>query len=209
LDATETQRPSFLPTDTAENKRSENRTVTVGSSSFLVCGNKIVAIGSLLFQDQEACFWCPFAVGVGAANLKSLLPAHDHHACRIMSLYLTSTSIVGPQLPPWLEETCQRIVDNDESLQTLDLSHPRINDNLARCVAQALQENSNNTVTALILSCFAIVDDGALALGSALGRNRGIEKLQLRDLRNQREINTFFQALLQNQQIQELSLRHR
>lgn len=137
--------------------------------------------------------------------MSSVSYSHPHgHA---MSLYLTSTSIVGPQLPPWLEETCQRIVDNDESLQTVDLSHPRINDNLARSVAKALKEN--NLVTALILSCFAIVDDGAFALGSALGSNRGIEKLQLRDLRNQREINTFFQALLENKQIQELSLRHR
>lgn len=102
---------------------------------------------------------------------------------------------------------CQRLVDNDRSLKIVDLTHPRrINDIYARGFAKALEEN--NVVSALILSCFSIVDDGAYTIGSVLGSSKSVQKLQLRDLRNSRELITFFQSLMHNSSIEELSLRH-
>jgi Ran GTPase-activating protein (RanGAP) involved in mRNA processing and transport len=121
-------------------------------------------------------------------------------------MWLSTTSLIRPSAPQWLEDTCQRLVANDSSLKTVDLSHPRINDAFAKIFAEALDEN--NTVTALILSCYNIVDDGAYAVASVVGQNKSIQKLQLRDLRNSREVITFFQSLLQNTTIEELSLRH-
>jgi Ran GTPase-activating protein (RanGAP) involved in mRNA processing and transport len=123
-----------------------------------------------------------------------------------MSMFLSTTSLIRPAVPQWLEDTCQRLVENDSSLKTVDLAHPRINDVLARVFASALDEN--NTVTALILSCFNIVDDGTYAVASVVAQNKSIQKLQLRDLRNPREVITFFQSLLKNTTIEELSLRH-
>jgi Ran GTPase-activating protein (RanGAP) involved in mRNA processing and transport len=123
-----------------------------------------------------------------------------------MSLYLSTTSLVGPTLPSILEETCQRLIDNDPSLLTLELIHPRIDDVFARVVAEALDEN--HTVTSFVLSCFSIVDDGAYAIGSVLGSSKKIQKLQLRDLRDSREVITFFQSLQQNSSLEEISLRH-
>jgi Ran GTPase-activating protein (RanGAP) involved in mRNA processing and transport len=123
-----------------------------------------------------------------------------------MSMLLSTTSLIRPAAPQWLEDTCQRLVENDSSLKTVDLSHPRINDVFAKIFAEALDEN--NTVTALILSCYNIVDDGTYAIASVVGQKKSIQKLQLRDLRNPREVITFFQSLLQNTTIEELSLRH-
>lgn len=88
----------------------------------------------------------------------------------------------------------------------MDLSHPRIDDVFARLVASALCENQ--VVTTVILSCYALVDDGAHALGKALTEHKPLSKLQLRDLRNQREINIFFGLLAEHGSIQEISLRH-
>lgn len=123
-----------------------------------------------------------------------------------MSMLLSTTSRSRPVAPQWLEDMCQRLVENDSSLKIVDLSHPRINDVFAKIFAEALDENS--TVTALILSCYNIVDDGTYAVASVVGQNKSIKKLQLRDLRNPREVITFFQLLLQNTSIEELSLRH-
>lgn len=111
-----------------------------------------------------------------------------------------------PAIPPWLEEICQRLIDNDETYRTVELIHPRIDDVFARVFAKAFRENT--MVTTVILSCYAIVDDGAYAISSVLGSNETIQKLQLRDLRNHREITTFFRSLLHNTSIEELSLRH-
>jgi Ran GTPase-activating protein (RanGAP) involved in mRNA processing and transport len=123
-----------------------------------------------------------------------------------MSLWLSTSSMMGPSIPPWLEETVQKLTDNEKSLRTVELTQRRIDDVCARILARAMDENT--VVTAFILSCFSIVDDGAAAIGSVLGKNKSIQKLQLRDLRNSREVTTFFQSLLQNTVIQELSLRH-
>ena len=123
-----------------------------------------------------------------------------------MSLYLSSTSLMRASTPAWLEEICQKLIDNDQSSTTLELIHPRIDDVFARELARALEEN--NVVNVLVLSCFSIVDDGAFAIGTVLGSSKHIQKLQLRDLRNSREVITFFRTLRQNSSIEELSLRH-
>ena len=119
---------------------------------------------------------------------------------------LCTPSLLRPSPPLWLEEICQKLQDSDQSLSTLDLSHPRIDDVFARLVANALSENK--VVTTVILSCFALVDDGAHALGKTLMEHKLLSKLQLRDLRNQREINIFFELLAQHGNIEEISLRH-
>jgi Ran GTPase-activating protein (RanGAP) involved in mRNA processing and transport len=111
-----------------------------------------------------------------------------------------------PSVPVWLEDICQKLINNDTSFQVVELLHPRIDDVFARVLAQALSEN--NTVTTFILSCYALVDDGAYSIGNVLGCNMFIRKLQLRDLRNAREICTFFKLLQQNTVVEELSLRH-
>lgn len=123
-----------------------------------------------------------------------------------MSLLLSTTSLVGPVAPPWLEEKCQRLIDNDPTFHTIELTHPRIDDVCARIFAKALNENT--VATALILSCYAIVDDGAFAVASVLGSNKSITKLQLRDLRDSREISAFFHQLSENTELSEVSLRH-
>jgi len=123
-----------------------------------------------------------------------------------MSLLLSTTSLLRPPIPTWLENTCQKLVENEPSFQTVDLTHPRIDDVYAKIFANALDEN--HVVNILILSCYAIVDDGAYAIGSVLSRNQSIAKLQLKDLRNSREIITFFQLLERNVTLTELSLRH-
>ena len=121
-----------------------------------------------------------------------------------MSFY--TPSLLRPSPPCWLEEICQKIQQNDESLRTLDLSHPRLDDVFVRFVSESLCENQ--VVTTVILSCFEIVDDGAHAMGKALMKLSQLTKLQLRDLRNQREINIFFDLLACHGGIEELSLRH-
>ena len=93
-----------------------------------------------------------------------------------------------------------------KSLTTVELTHPRIDGLFARGFAKALEDNHG--VTALILSCFPIVDDGAYAIASVLGASVSMQKLQLRELRNHREIVTFFHSLSQNSSVEELSLRH-
>lgn len=123
-----------------------------------------------------------------------------------MSLLLSTTSLIGPSVPPWLEETCQKLLENDATFRTVELIHPRIDDVYAKIFAKALEEN--HVATALILSCYAIVDDGAYAVGSVLGASMSLQKLQLRDLRDVREITTFFQLLLQNVTLTDFSLRH-
>jgi Ran GTPase-activating protein (RanGAP) involved in mRNA processing and transport len=124
-----------------------------------------------------------------------------------MSLWLSNTSLMTPSVPQFLEEICQRLVDDaDQSLTMVDLTHPRLDDNSAKVFAKALGENT--TVTTLVLSCFCFVDDGAAAVGSVLGNSKYIQRLQLRELRNQREVVTLFRSLLQNTSVQELSLRH-
>ena len=88
----------------------------------------------------------------------------------------------------------------------MDLSHPRIDDVFSRMVAASLHEN--RVVTTVILSCLAIVDDGAYHLGMALAKHKMLRSIQLRDLRDQREINIFFDQLAQHGDIREASLRH-
>lgn len=124
----------------------------------------------------------------------------------LQSMSFCVPSILRPSPPLWLEEICQKLQDNDTSLSTLDLSHPRIDDRLAQIVARALAENQ--VVSTVILSCFAIVDDGAHVLGKALMEHTLLSKLQLRDLRDQREINIFFDLLAKHGNIEEISLRH-
>ena len=111
-----------------------------------------------------------------------------------------------PSIPDWLEALCQKLQDDDARLTTLEVTHQRIDDTQARCLAEALTDNTN--VSVFLLSCYEIVDDGALALASLLETNRYIKKLQLRDLRNSREQITFFRALARNKTIEEFSLRH-
>ena len=79
-----------------------------------------------------------------------------------MSLLLSTTSLLRPLTPSWLEDTCQKLVDNEPDFRTCDLTHPRIDDVYAKIFANALDEN--NVVNALTLSCFEIVDDGAYAM---------------------------------------------
>ena len=119
-----------------------------------------------------------------------------------MSLLLSTTSLLRPAVPSWLET----MLDNLSSVRVIDLTHPRIDDVNAKIFANALDENQ--TVDTLILSCSNIVDDGAYAIGSVLSRSSRIQKLQLKDLRNSREVITFFQLLRQNSSLTELSLRH-
>jgi Ran GTPase-activating protein (RanGAP) involved in mRNA processing and transport len=119
------------------------------------------------------------------------------------------TSLLRHTPPPWLEDLCQKLQDNDPALVTLDLSHPRLDDQGSRLVAAALQEN--DVVDTVILSGGEIVDDGAHTLGQALGRHRPLRKLQFRDLRHARELHIFFGQLAitaSPPQLQELSLRH-
>ena len=119
-----------------------------------------------------------------------------------MSLFLSTTSLLRPAVPCWLET----IIDNLASFSVVDLTHPRLDDVNAKIFAKALDENE--TVHTVILSCSNIVDDGAYAMGSVFSKSNQIEKLQLKDLRNSREIITFFQLLQENSSLTELSLRH-
>jgi Ran GTPase-activating protein (RanGAP) involved in mRNA processing and transport len=111
-----------------------------------------------------------------------------------------------PDIPDWLEELGQKLIDNDPKLVTLELTHQRIDDAQARFLANALAENTQ--VALIVLSCFSIVDDGALALASVIGNSKKIRSVQLRDLRNSREVITFFKELARNAKLEELSLRH-
>ena len=116
-----------------------------------------------------------------------------------------------PSLPSWLEELCQRLSDNDPSLTSIELTHPRIDDLGARALAESLEDNT--FVATLILSCYNIVDDGAYAISSVLGdpsarAGQTITRLQFRELRNSRDFVTFFKALCSNTRIEELSLRY-
>jgi Ran GTPase-activating protein (RanGAP) involved in mRNA processing and transport len=111
-----------------------------------------------------------------------------------------------PEIPDWLEELAQQLSENDLQLTSVELTHQRINDAQARFLANAMKENS--VVHTFILSCFAIYDDGALALSSILEKSKSIKKLQLRDLRNSRDMIMFFQSLNRNTSMEEFSLRH-
>jgi len=121
-----------------------------------------------------------------------------------MTLY--TPSLMRPSTPCWLEEICRKLQENDQSLRTLDLSHPRLDDVFVRLVSESLCQN--HVVTAIILSCFEIVDDGAHAMGNAMVKLPQLNRIQFRDLRNQREINIFFDLLARHGNIGELSLRH-
>lgn len=123
-----------------------------------------------------------------------------------MSYFLTSSSLMRPQIPAWLEETCQRLSNNDKTLTSVEITHQRIDDAGARALARALEENTR--VTCLVLSCFSLVDDGAFALGTVFRNSKTLKKLQLRDLRHGRELTHFLQALHENSSIVELSFRH-
>jgi Ran GTPase-activating protein (RanGAP) involved in mRNA processing and transport len=120
--------------------------------------------------------------------------------------FLSTTSLMPPLPPPWLDELCQRLVGNEPTFTTVNVTHPRIDDVFAKLFAKALQENT--TVTTLILSCFAMVDDGAFALGTVVGAHAHIQTLQLRDLFHARNTCILFQTLLPNTTLQELSMRH-
>ena len=74
-----------------------------------------------------------------------------------------------------------------------------MDDRDAKTFAMALSENT--TITTLVLSCYAIVDDGTAAIASVLCENTTILKLQLRDLRDVREVSTFFRYLKTNKTI--------
>jgi Ran GTPase-activating protein (RanGAP) involved in mRNA processing and transport len=111
-----------------------------------------------------------------------------------------------PSVPSWLDDTCQKLISNDELYKVVELIHPRIDDVFAKVFAQALSENF--VVNTVNISCYGLVDDGAYAIGSVLGSSKVIKKLQLRDLRIPREICTFFNLLLQNTVLEEVSLRH-
>jgi len=122
-----------------------------------------------------------------------------------MFSYLSSSSILRPDPPAWLEPICQRLSSNDPTLQSVEL--PRgLQDTFTHEVARCLEEN--HIVTSLTISFFSIVDDGAYTIANALGNHLSIEKLQIRDLRNQREVNIFFEALSSNKRLREISLRH-
>ncbi|KAL7579831.1 hypothetical protein ACA910_004845 [Epithemia clementina (nom. ined.)] len=90
-------------------------------------------------------------------------------------------------------------------MRTVEL--PRaLDDVLTHEIMRSIEEN--HTATALTVSFFSIVDDGASTMAKALRTNSNIQKLQVRDIRNQREINLFFKDLDGNRDLHELSMRH-
>jgi Ran GTPase-activating protein (RanGAP) involved in mRNA processing and transport len=123
-----------------------------------------------------------------------------------MSWMLSTTTLLRPTTPIWLETICQQLIDNDTSYRTVEVIHPRMDDHDAKIFAKSLLENY--TITTLILSFYSIVDDGTAAIGSVLSNNTTITKLQLRDIRDVREISTLFHYLQYNQTITDFSLRH-
>ena len=123
-----------------------------------------------------------------------------------MSLWLSHSSLMRPEIPDWLEELAQKVAANDPRIQNLELTHQRIDDAQARFLATALEDNTR--IRSFILSCFSIYDDGAISLASVLGKSGCLQKVQLRDIRTSREMNIFFESLLQNKSVEEFSLRH-
>lgn len=123
-----------------------------------------------------------------------------------MSLLISSGSLLHPPIPNWLEDLCDKLRNNKPSIRTIYLTHPRIDAVYAKVFANALDEN--HSARCLILSCHSIVDDGACAVGSVVGKSVFLEKLQWKDLRNAREINLFFQQLQQNKSFKEVSLQN-
>lgn len=123
-----------------------------------------------------------------------------------MSWMLSTSSLLRPTTPIWLENICQQLIDNDASYKTVELIHPRMDDGNAKVFANALREN--HTITTLILSCYSIVDDGTAAIGQVLSSNTTINKLQLRDVRDVREMTTLVTYLKNNTTITDLSFRH-
>ena len=122
-----------------------------------------------------------------------------------MSMWLSQSSLMHPEMPKWLEELCQRLADNDPTFTHLELTHRRIDDRQARMLAKALKDNT--VVTVVILSCWNLVDDGSYAIASVLGTMTSVQKIQLRDLRISREAITFFEHVAHMQQLEEFSLR--
>ncbi len=123
-----------------------------------------------------------------------------------MSWMLSTTSLLRPTTPEWLERVCQRLLDNHPAFQTLELIHPRLDDRDANTLAVALRENV--TLTALVVSCHGLVDDGAAAMASSIRAHPTLRKLQLRDLHHVREITTLVRDLARNPTITDVSLRH-
>ena len=123
-----------------------------------------------------------------------------------MSLWLSHSSLMRPEIPDWLEELAQKVASDDPNVISLELTHQRIDDAQARFLATALKDNTN--VHTFILSCFSIHDDGALTLASVLGSSKYIKRIQLRDVRSSREMDIFFKALTKNKSMEEFSLRH-
>lgn len=111
---------------------------------------------------------------------------------------------MAPSAPEWLEDICDKLRQNE--LPTIDLSHPRLDDVSAKIFVNAMVDNTS--LETLIVSCYAMVDDGAYAIGLMLQRSKKIRRLQLKDVRNAREMKIFFQLLSKNESITELSLRH-
>ncbi|GKY96934.1 hypothetical protein MPSEU_000652400 [Mayamaea pseudoterrestris] len=124
-----------------------------------------------------------------------------------MSVWLSQSSLMAPVPPAWLESICQRLTEDDPSLVTVELANlHRVDDNFSKLFARAFEHNTK--CTTLILSFASIVDDGAFALGSVLSKHKHVTKLQLRDLRNHREIVILLDNMRTNNTITELSFRH-
>jgi Ran GTPase-activating protein (RanGAP) involved in mRNA processing and transport len=158
----------------------------------------LLAIEAAVSKEEHPVEWRK----KGRENRVSVLP---HHI--IMSLWLSSRTLMAPSLPPWLEDICHRLERNDETFTLLELTHThRVDDVQARVVANALRDNT--TIESMVLSCFAIVDDGAFALGTAIAASPCLRALQFRELRTSREVITLFRLLRTNSSIRELSLRH-
>ena len=123
----------------------------------------------------------------------------------MMSAFLSTSSLLRPCLPPPLEKLCHRLSTNDPTLKSVDLSRD-LEDSFTHEVALSLDEN--HVVEALSLSFFSIVDNGAYNIASVLGDHQTVQKLQVKDMQNQREVNIFFEALAKNRRLIEFSMRH-
>jgi Ran GTPase-activating protein (RanGAP) involved in mRNA processing and transport len=147
---------------------------------------------------------------LSAAVSLSKLSSSLHHKATTrykMSSWLSHSSLMAPVPPAWLDSLCQRLVDNDPSLVTIELANTqRLDDVYSKIFSHALEQNY--TCTTLIISFFAMVDDGAFSIASVLAKNRHIQRLQIRDLRSHREVTILLGNMGINKTITELSFRH-